>query len=93
MINGAIEMVKLGPGLAIPVDRLPLPLRRRWDEAMARRGNGENVARLVEAVVRDVRATLGPELLFRAAHQASRRSIMDLGLADRDAGPLDAARS
>jgi hypothetical protein len=91
-IHGAVEMVKLGDGLAIPADRLSPPLRRRWAEAMARRANGQSVAGVIEAIVRDVRASLGAELLVRAMHKAGPQSVLNLGLAE-DAGPPSAARN
>jgi hypothetical protein len=91
-IHGAVEMVKLGPDLMVPVDRLSPPLRRRWAEAMARRANGERVADVVEAVLRDVRASLGAELLFRAVHKAGPSSTLNLGLAE-NAAPRAAPRS
>jgi hypothetical protein len=91
-IHGAVEMVKLGPDLMVPVDRLSPPLRRRYAEAMARRQNGERVTDVVEAVLRDVRTSLGAELFFRATHKAGPSSVLNLGLAE-NAAPLGAARS
>jgi hypothetical protein len=86
-LNGAIyEMIKLGPGLMIPVDRLTPALRRRWDEAHARRQNGEDTSGAIKTIIRDVQTEMGPELLLRAAHKAGPKSALDIGIVEGHGG-------
>jgi hypothetical protein len=80
--DDAIAMVKLGPGLVVPIDRLTPELRRRWDQAQCRRANGEDMSRTIRAIVDEAKATLGAELVLRAAHRAGPRTALAIGLAE-----------
>jgi hypothetical protein len=74
--DDAVPMIKLGPGITLPLDRLSPELRRRWDIAQAKRANGENMSRVIETILNEAKASLGPELMLRAAHIAGKRSLV-----------------
>jgi hypothetical protein len=74
--DDAVRMIKLGPGLTVPVDRLNPELRRRWDIAQAKRANGEDMRRTIQTILDEAKVSLGPELMLRAAHIAGKRSLV-----------------
>jgi hypothetical protein len=76
--DDAVCMIKLGPGVMVPIDRLPHPLRVKWDQCHAKMASGEDVRRPLKALRREIQEALGPELLLRAA-QVHGATIMDLG--------------
>jgi hypothetical protein len=74
-IEAAVRMIKLG-GITIPVDRLNPELRRRWDQAQAKRANGEDMRRTIQTILEEAKVNLAPELMLRAAHIAGKRSLV-----------------
>jgi hypothetical protein len=74
--DDAVQMLKLGPGITVPVDRLNPELRRRWDQAQARRANGEDMRRTIQTILEEAKVSLGPELMLRAAHISGKRSLV-----------------
>jgi hypothetical protein len=87
--NG-VRKIKLAEGMVFSVDVLPPELRRQWDVLCANIERGADVRVALKSLTNEILTALGPTVVMRLAH-ASRRSILDLGLAE-DAGPVSAAR-
>jgi hypothetical protein len=87
--NG-VRKIKLAEGMVFSVDVLPPETRRKWDQLCANIERGADVRSALKNLTDETLAALGPEMAMRAA-QASRRSILDLGLAE-PISPLGTSR-
>jgi hypothetical protein len=90
-MSDAVPMVKLGPDLMVPLDRLPADLRRRWDMAQSKSENGEDVKGILAVLMREIQGVVGIDVLLRSAHKIP-QSALNIGMAENDAAirPLSA---